>query len=58
MKYAVGMGSGEIIYIQSFIKIGSGIQNLMGGGGGTHRHTDSTEIAKVFFDSFSLHSLF
>jgi hypothetical protein len=28
------MGSGAMIYIQSFIKIGSGIQKLMGGGGG------------------------
>jgi hypothetical protein len=32
MKYAVEMGSGSIIYIPSFIKIGSGIQRLMGGG--------------------------
>jgi hypothetical protein len=27
MKYAVEMGSGAMIYIPSFIKIGSGIQN-------------------------------
>jgi hypothetical protein len=26
MKYAVEMGSGAVIYIPSFIKIGSGIQ--------------------------------
>jgi hypothetical protein len=39
MKYAVEMGSGVMIYIQSFIKTGSGIQNLI------HRHTDSMEIA-------------
>jgi hypothetical protein len=32
MKYAVEMGSGAIIYIPNFIKIGSGIQMLMGGG--------------------------
>jgi hypothetical protein len=31
MKYAVEMGSGAMIYILSFIKIGSGIQKLMGG---------------------------
>jgi hypothetical protein len=31
MKYALEMGSGAIIYIPSFIKIGSGIQTLMGG---------------------------
>jgi hypothetical protein len=28
LKYAVEMGSGAMIYIQSFIKIGSGIQKL------------------------------
>jgi hypothetical protein len=31
MKYAVEMGSGAMIYIPSFIKIGSGTQKLMGG---------------------------
>jgi hypothetical protein len=36
MKYAVEMGSGAVVYVPSFIKIGSGIQNLMGGGD-THR---------------------
>jgi hypothetical protein len=30
MKYAVEMGSGAMIYIPSFIKIGSGIQKLIG----------------------------
>jgi hypothetical protein len=29
MKYAVEMGSGTMIHIPSFIKIGSGIQKLM-----------------------------
>jgi hypothetical protein len=39
MKYAVGMGSGGMIYIPSFINIGSGVQIMMGGGGynGTQR---------------------
>jgi hypothetical protein len=37
------MSSGAMIYIPSFIKIGSGIRKLMGGG--THRHTDSMEIS-------------
>jgi hypothetical protein len=38
MKYAIEMGSGFTIYtyIQSFIKIGSGIQKLKGG---IHRQT-------------------
>jgi hypothetical protein len=42
MEYAVEMGSGAVIYIPTFIKIGSGIQNLIGG---IHRHTDSMAIA-------------
>jgi hypothetical protein len=43
MKYAVEMGSGAMIYIPSFIKIGSGIQKLIEGG--KNIHTDSKEIA-------------
>jgi hypothetical protein len=31
MKYAIEMGSGAMIYIASFIKIGSGIQKLVTG---------------------------
>jgi hypothetical protein len=31
MKYAVEIGSGAMIYIPSFIKIGSGLQKLIGG---------------------------
>jgi hypothetical protein len=37
MKYALEMGSGTKIYIPSFIKINSGIQELMAG---IHRDTD------------------
>jgi hypothetical protein len=38
MKYAVEMGSGAMIYIPSFIKIGSGIPKFIVG---THRqHCD------------------
>jgi hypothetical protein len=33
MKYAAEMGSGAMIHIRSFIKIGSGIQKLKGMGG-------------------------
>jgi hypothetical protein len=44
MKYAVVMGSGDVTYIPSFIKIGSGIQKFDAGGGYT-RHTDSMETA-------------
>jgi hypothetical protein len=31
MKYVVEMGSGAMIYIPSFIKIGAGIQKLIWG---------------------------
>jgi hypothetical protein len=43
MKYAVEMDSGAMIYIPSFIQIGSGIQKLMRGGG-IHRHADSISL--------------
>jgi hypothetical protein len=45
MKYAVEMGSGSMIYIPSFIEIGSGIQKLFGRGG-VYRHTNSMDIDK------------
>jgi hypothetical protein len=40
MKYVIEMGSVAMIYIPSFVKIGSGIQELSGG-----EFTDSMEIA-------------
>jgi hypothetical protein len=40
MKYAVEMGSGAMVYIPSFIKIGSGIQKFMRG----NTQIDSMEI--------------
>jgi hypothetical protein len=43
MKYAVEMGSGAMIYIESSIKIGSGLQKIMRSGEYTHR--DSIVIA-------------
>jgi hypothetical protein len=45
MKYAIEMGSGAMMYIPSFIKIGSGILNSMGGTGFTDRQTDSMVIS-------------
>jgi hypothetical protein len=42
MKYAVQMGSGVITYVPSFIKTGSGFEELIRE---IYRHTDSTEIA-------------
>jgi hypothetical protein len=43
MKYAVKMGSGTMIYIPNFRKIGSGIQTLIGRNAQilVHRHTDT-----------------
>jgi hypothetical protein len=41
MKYIIEMGSVAMIYIPSFIKIGSGIQKLIGG---IHIHTERIEI--------------
>jgi hypothetical protein len=41
------MNQGATIYIPGFIKMGSGIQKLMGG---IHRHTDSVETAYAFFN--------
>jgi hypothetical protein len=38
MTYAVEMGSVAVIYMQSFIKMYSGIQKLISG---IHRHTDT-----------------
>jgi hypothetical protein len=35
------MGSGAVIYVPSFIKIGSGVEKLMGG----YTHTDSNVIS-------------
>jgi hypothetical protein len=46
MKYAVQMGLGAILYILSFIKIGSGIRKFMGGGA-IHTHRD-TQTARQF----------
>jgi hypothetical protein len=38
------MGPGVMIYVPSFIKIGSGVQKLIGGGY-THTHKDSNVIS-------------
>jgi hypothetical protein len=43
MNYAVQMGSGAMMYILSFIKIGSGIQKLLEED--TPRHTNSKVIS-------------
>jgi hypothetical protein len=39
MNYVIQMGLGAVIQTSSFIKIGSCIQKLIGGGGNTQTHT-------------------
>jgi hypothetical protein len=41
MKYTTDMGPGAMMYVQIFIKTGSGIQKLIRG---IHKHTDSVVI--------------
>jgi hypothetical protein len=41
MNYATKMGSGASIYTPSFIKTGSAIQKLIGGGGYPYRHKET-----------------
>jgi hypothetical protein len=49
MKYAVEMGSGAMAYIPSFIKIGSGIQKLIGLDTQKHRqHGDLISLLILF----------
>jgi hypothetical protein len=38
MKYAIEVGSGDTIYIPSFINVGSAIQKFVGGDTEIHRH--------------------
>jgi hypothetical protein len=47
MKYAFEMDSGATIYIPSFIKIGPGIQRLMGGNTYRHRQRQEDELVSV-----------
>jgi hypothetical protein len=52
MKYAVEMGSGAVIYVPSFIKIGSGVQKSIRG---IHRHTHGQQrdlISPLYFYLF------
>jgi hypothetical protein len=54
MKYTFEMGAGAMIYISSFIKIGSGIENLIWEATQTHRqHGDLTSLLVFFFNEVS-----
>jgi hypothetical protein len=49
MKYAVDMGSGAMIYVPLFTKIGSGIRKLIGEDSQTHRqHGDPISLVLFF----------
>jgi hypothetical protein len=52
MRYAVEIGSGAMIYISSFIKIGLDIQKLMGGR--IHGYIESMVISLAYFHSFKI----
>jgi hypothetical protein len=44
------MGSGTMIYVSSFIKIGSGIQRLIGGiHTGTHAHRQQRDLISLLY---------
>jgi hypothetical protein len=47
MNYTTETSSGAIIYTQSYINIGSGIQKLIGVGEG-HRHSGSKMILSAY----------
>jgi hypothetical protein len=49
MKYAVEMGTVAMIYIPSFIKIGSGIQKLIEGVSKTFRQHEDRISLLLFF---------
>jgi hypothetical protein len=51
MKYAVEMGSGAMIYIQSFIMCGSGFQKLLGGGW-VHIHRQHADLISLLIFLF------
>jgi hypothetical protein len=42
------MGSGVLIYVPSFIKIGSGVQKLIGGGY-THTHGQQRDLISLLY---------
>jgi hypothetical protein len=49
MNYAVEMGPGTMIYVPNFIKIGSGIQTLMGGGDSQKHRQHGDRISLLLF---------
>jgi hypothetical protein len=54
MKYAIEMDLGAMMYIPSFMKIGSGIQMLIGR---IHKYADSMVIAYAYSDSVKIRNV-
>jgi hypothetical protein len=53
MKYAVEIGSGAMIYIQNFIKIGSAIEKSMGDTERHRQHGDCISLLLFFYNKES-----
>jgi hypothetical protein len=51
MKYVVKMGSGAMIYIPSFLKIGSDIHKLRGRNSQTHRQLRVRTCLRSFYQN-------
>jgi hypothetical protein len=43
------MGSGAVIYVRNFIKIGSGVQKLIGGYTDTHTHGQQRDLISLLY---------
>jgi hypothetical protein len=56
VEYAVEMGSGAMIYIPSFIRAGSGIEKLMGGGENTRIRRPQGDLLSLFYFFFNKES--
>jgi hypothetical protein len=46
---AVEMGSGAVIYVPSFIQIGSGVQKLIRGDTRTHTHGQQLDLISLLY---------
>jgi hypothetical protein len=44
------MASGGMMYMPGFIKIGSGVQKLLGGGIHIHTHRQQGDLISLFFN--------
>jgi hypothetical protein len=54
MKYAVKMGSGAMIYVPSFIKIGSAIEEFIGEDTQIHRQRGDRISLLIFYSYYRM----